>query len=49
MNEFQSEYYNSFPKTMQKYNLPPESAPFIGGSFQATEEIFFAFTVFLLN
>lgn len=46
--EFKSEYYDSFPETMENNRLPAETAPFCGESFQATEELIFSFVMFLI-
>lgn len=48
-NEFQSEYYNSFEATMERYNVPLEAYPFAGEEFQGTEEMFFGFIMFLIS
>lgn len=48
-NEFKSEYYTSMEQAIEKYNLIPESIPFAAGDLQGTEEMFFAFTMFLIS
>lgn len=46
--EFKSEYYESFPETMENNRLPAEAAPYCGESFQSTEELLFTFVMFLV-
>jgi hypothetical protein len=36
-------------QAIEKYNLIPESIPFAAGDLQGTEEMFFAFTMFLIS
>lgn len=47
--EFKSEYYDSFPETMENNQLPQEAAPYCGESFQGTEELFFSFIMLLIS
>ncbi|QSX07634.1 hypothetical protein J0B03_07265 [Alkalibacter rhizosphaerae] len=48
-NEMKSEYYTSMEEAIEKYNLIPEAVPFAAGDLQGTEEMFFAFTMFLIS
>ncbi|WP_195268383.1 hypothetical protein [Eubacterium sp. 1001713B170207_170306_E7] len=46
--EFKSEYYDSFPETMENNRLSAEAAPYCGEGFQSTEELIFTFVMFLV-
>ena len=48
-NEMKSAYYTSMEEAVEKYNLIPESIPFAAPDLQGTEELFFAFTMFLIR
>jgi len=50
MNEqLKSEYYSDFPESMEKYEVIEEAIPFAAEHFQGLEEMFVAFTVFLIS
>lgn len=48
-NELKSAYYISMNEAIEKYDLIPESIPFAAPDIQGTEELFFAFTMFLIS
>lgn len=48
-NELKSAYYTSMEEAIEKYNLIPEAIPFAAGDLQGNEELFFAFTMFLIS
>ncbi|NTW72077.1 MAG: hypothetical protein HGA49_07545 [Eubacteriaceae bacterium] len=47
--DMNSEYYLSFPDAVEKYSIDPEAIPFAAENFQSVEEMFFAFTMFLIS
>ena len=46
--EFNSEYYQPFPETMEKYQIPEDAFQYAGESLQSVEEMYFGFTMFLI-
>ncbi|MFZ7119465.1 MAG: hypothetical protein ACOWWH_00755 [Eubacteriaceae bacterium] len=47
--DIKSEYYLDFSETMEKYEIPEETIPFAGESFQSLEEMLFKFAIFLIT
>ncbi|MEG0376935.1 MAG: hypothetical protein RR614_00500 [Eubacterium sp.] len=43
-----SEYYNSFEKNIEKFEISEEAVPYALENFQGTEEQIFSFAMFLL-
>jgi hypothetical protein len=48
-NKMKSDYFLSFPEAVEKYGIEEEAIPFAAGDFQSVEEMFFAFTMFLIS